>query len=223
MSNEEVRALETEADYKKELEKINKELLVMKKERFALINERDDEIEKFKKKAAKDGKDRSEIEKEVKKIESKYKEEIDEYHRIESKLNDKYAKVIKEANKKGFKVRSEDVDFESRKTQIINNLTGFNERKQEVLDMLEERALETEKDYQKAYDKLKKEYNGVKAIITDNEKKCVKNREKIEELKKEYDNLNHLSDEGEKELIRLEAQMAKLQSDAKIKGFRIKE
>ena len=130
-------------------------------------------------------------------------------------------KIYKEGVKKGFKlkkksfkIRSFDADFESRKNDIVNSLTGFDERKAGIL--LEYRALETQEDYQKEYDRLKKEYDN-----------AVKEWKKAD---KEWANAQNICDSLDDKKEKLYSVMGRLYDEkrnfkkkAMDKGFRLKD
>lgn len=82
-----------------------------------------------------------------------------ELDKIETKLtalSDEINKLQSEAKSKGFKIKrsEENDDLETRKKEIVANLTNLEERKNAILDNLEYRALKTQDDYQKELENL---------------------------------------------------------------------
>ena len=153
----EIRALETEKDYQREYDRIYSEAEAAGK--------------KLEEEWVKKNKECTDLHKEMQTAIAKYQSAKKEANQIEGKLeasDQKYIKmidkVVAEAKKKGFKIKESHIsrgfiiDFETRKNSIIADLTGLEERKQEVLARLEQRALETEKDY------ARKKQNGERAI-----------------------------------------------------------
>lgn len=129
-----------------------------------------------------------------------------------------------EGKKKGFKVntgnlgkRSEEAtDLETRKKEIVANLTDLEERKNEILSNLETRALKTQDDYQKAYDELKDKALDINGEITKIQK------QEREEVNKVYDKYATLRNKLVKQYNDLCMEGAKLEKEAKSKGFKIK-
>ena len=127
--------------------------------------------------------------------------------------------------------RGEDMDFETRKNSIIADLTGLEARKQEVLDRLELRALETEKDYQREYDRLYAEAESIgKKLEAEGEKKVKEYNDLYDEMqstiskyqmaKKELKQIEDKLEASDQKYIKM---IDKLVAEAKKKGFKIKE
>lgn len=161
-------------------------------------------------------------------LEDKYKKEFQDWKKIKGtpegkellKQMSKTAKerdnakdemndLINEALGKGFDVRYETTDFEARKAAAINNLTNFHERKQEVLEKLEERALETLGDYEKALDKLGNKWK--------------KNHELLMDAYKKEQHWSNLADNYEKEEKSINDDMRDLVNQAKKAGFELNQ
>ena len=115
--------------------------------------------------------------------------------------------------KERYKIKS----FELRKNLIIANLTDLEARKNEVLAGLELRALETEKDFQKAYDKINaqwKEQFDLEETLRNSMKS------KIAKMQNELD--DQIA-EAKNKAAKLFKEKQKIWFDAKNKGFDLKE
>lgn len=132
-SDIELRALETQEDYQKAIDKLRNEANKYNK----LANDCEKDTNDYIKKKS--------IERNM------YLKKVEE-------ILDEIFDIKDEAKKKGFNIKNTRSsynrdDLETRKKEIVANLTNFEERKNAVLDNLEARALKTQEDYQKEYDK----------------------------------------------------------------------
>lgn len=126
----------------------------------------------------------------------------DEVKDAEAQLNKEKKRLsslysFADANK--WKVRSEESDFEARKKEVVGDLTGLNERKQEVLDSLEERR----QGKLNSYEACKKSYES--------------NKKYLEKYKEEIEMFNEQIDIRKTKIKELEKYMEEADSVAKSK------
>ena len=218
--DQEERALETERDYQKLIDKMQQNINKSSKEVEKLDNQKKQLQSKIKD-IEKDGGDTSKLEKQLKEIIQDANREAQYCGQMATEIN----KMYKEGTAKGFKLkkRGEDMDFEARKNSIIADLTDLESRKNEVLAGLEQRALETQEDYQKAYDKLDAK---MKKENEEWSKKSLEILDKVEKLESELSKWNN-------ELKKIEKQsdavydkdwhgLKDIWDEAKKKGFKLK-
>ena len=115
-------------------------------------------------------------------------------------------------------------------------MNNFEERKQEILLRLESRALETQQDYQKEYDRLSDLIMENTSEISDVKNKIKKLEKKQSELRELYDmkfkkdyakyeneisSLKSKEKQLDTEFMELDKKSTELKKQAKSKGFRL--
>ena len=192
---QEERALDTQADYQNEYDENKKKFIEAKKQKNKAILKLNTAKEDIK----------------------KWDKEFEYWADQEAMWAGFMEKLVGKANAKGFKLkRGEQMDFEKRKHSIIAGLTDLEARKQDVLDSLEARALETQEDYQKAYDKLDAK---MKKENEEWSKKSLEILDKIEALQSELKRIEKQSDAiYDKDWHELKD----IWDEAKKKGFKLK-
>lgn len=194
--NQEERALETEKDYQKEYDRLQRE--------WDNLREDCNKLEKISDKARA----------EFNKASGEYMKKVNELRKIQTKRD----AIYNQARDKGFKLkRGEELSFEERKNSIISDLTNLEERKNDVLASLEERALETEKDYQKAYDKINAQWKE-QIDIEETLRKSMKS--KIIKIQNELDDQ---VTEAKNKAAKLFKEKQQIWMDAKKKGFDLRD
>ena len=223
--DQEERALETKEDYQREYDKWEKEYQKCHGEMQKIAKvlnpyfDRMGDLKDYMHNLEKGSKEYEELKREYDEMEKKYSKLKDKYDRLMDKRTEaenKCTDILNEAKKKGFKVkRGAVMSFEERKNSILADITDLEERKAGVIAGLELRALETEKDFQKEYDRLYKD--GVKfyQLREKLEDKAVLLEKQLKEVEKEYE-LN------ERDIKNTNARLEQLVKDAKSKGFTIK-
>lgn len=210
----EVEDLITEAedkgfDVKKREEEMEQEVRALKTEKDyqKAWNDMYEQKQKYKKQVYQFSYDINELEKQIK-ILSKQKVEA---QKLLDESDKELVKIFNEGKKKGFDVkRCEEMDFEA--------------RKQEILASLEKRALETEKDYQKAYNEVKEE---IEKLLDTYKKVNDKFLSQIDSLKESIKDVERkrISEEEDanKNHKQLKDDMEKIYNEAKKKGFSLKK
>ena len=209
--DQEQRALETQDDYQKAYDKLDAKMKKENEEWSKKSLEILDKVEKLENELSKWNNELKKIEKQSDAVYDK------DWHELKD--------IWDEAKKKGFKLkgsfRSVSRNFESRKNSIIADLTDLEARKNEVLAGLEQRALETEKDYQKQYDKYANEAKKY-------EEEVKKWQSKIDKLpdnhtERELNKLISEKKEAFDNMTNLKESMLYILKQAKKKGFKIKQ